>query len=105
MIHGNWEDCVIDISSDDDLSGEVDLGKPYETLLVLIPTIDSADLTCYVAEVIGGTYYALGNGVTVAAGTGNYADVWEIGGNQHIKIGTSASQSADRTFKIMGVRS
>jgi hypothetical protein len=105
MIHSPWKSATITIASDDDLSAEVDLEKPYETLLVLIPTLTSANLTCYVSETAGGTYYALGNSVTVAAGTGGFADIWDIGGHQHIKIGTSAGQAANRTFKVCGVRS
>ena len=105
MIHSDWMPCVITIATDDDLSAEVDLGKPYETLVVYIPTLTSANLVCYASRTAGGTYSALGSGVVVAAGTGNYCDVWEIGGQQHIKIGTSAVQEANRTFYVMGVRS
>ena len=105
MIHSDWLPCVITIATDDDLSAEVDLGKPYETLLVYIPTLTSANLTCYAARTAGGTYAAIGNGVVVAAGTGGFFDTWDIGGHRHIKIGTSAGQGANRTFYVMGVRS
>jgi len=105
MIHSLWKDAVITIATDDDLTAEVDLEKSYETLIVLIPTLTSSDLTCYGSETKGGTYYALGSSLTVAAGTGAYADIWNIGGFQHIKIGTSAGQAADRTFRVCGVRS
>ena len=105
MIHGEWKTALIDISVDADLTAEVDLGRPYETMLVHIPALTSCNLTCYVAEKTGGTFYALGKDITVAAGTGNFADVWEIGGYQFVKIGTSVAQTANRSFKICGVRS
>ena len=105
MIMGQWLNALIDISVDADLTAEVDLGRPYETMLVHIPALTSCNLICYVAEKTGGTFYALGKDITVAAGTGNFADVWEIGGHQFVKIGTSVAQTANRSFKICGVRS
>ena len=105
MIYSKWYEAVITIASDDDLTAEVDLEKPYETLIVIIPTLTSSNLTCYVSDSQGGTYVPLGNSVTVDAGTGGYCDVWDIGGNQFIKIKTSAGQAANRTFKVRGVRS
>ncbi len=104
MIHSDWKDCVITITSDDDLSAEVDLEKPCDELEVYIPTLTSASLTLYVSETHGGTYSAVGSSVTVAAATGGYFDTWILGGNQHIKIGTSAGQAANRTFRVRGVR-
>ena len=105
MITGQWLDALIDINVDADLTAEVDLGRPYETMLVHIPALTSCNLTCYVAEKTGGTFYALGKDITVAAGTGSFADVWDIGGHQFIKIGTSVAQEANRTFRVCGVRS
>ena len=105
MITGQWLDAKIIIVIDNILTPEVDLGRPYETMLVHIPELTSADLTCYVAEKTGGTFYALGKDVTVAAGTGEFADIWEIGGHQFVKIGTSVAQTANRNFRICGVRS
>ena len=105
MIHGQWLDALIDISVDADLTAEVDLGRAYETLLVHIPVLTSCNLICYVAEKTGGTFYALGKDITVAAGTGSFADVWDIGGHQFVKIGTSVAQEANRTFRVCGARS
>ena len=106
MIHSpDWITAKITIGADDDLSSAVDLGKPYESMDIMIPTIDSANLTCYVSEEKDGTYFARGNSVTVAAGTGLFSDTWDIGAHQYIKIGTSASQTVDRVFRVRGVRS
>ena len=102
MITGQWLDALIDINVDANLTAEVDLGRPYETMLVHIPALTSCNLICYVAEKTGGTFYSLG---TMAAGGGNLADTWEIGGHQFVKIGTSVGQNSNRTFRICGVRS
>ena len=102
MIMGQWLDAKITIATDDVLTPEVDLGRPYETMLVHIPALTSCNLICYVAEKTGGTFYSLG---TMAAGGGNLADTWEIGGHQFVKIGTSVAQAANRIFRICGVRS
>ena len=105
MIIGEFKNATITIATDNDLTAEVDLGRPYETMLVHIPELTSADLTCYVAEKTAGDFYALGKTVTVAAGTGSFADVWDISGHQFIKIGTSVAQGANRTFRVCGIRS
>ena len=102
MITGQWLDAKITIATNNVLTPEVDLGRPYETLLVHIPALTSCNLICYVAEKMGGTFYSLG---TMAAGGGNLADTWEIGGHQFVKIGTSVAQAANRIFRICGVRS
>lgn len=100
---GEYKNATITIASDDDLTAAVDLGRSYDFMIVHIPTLTSANLTCYGSETLGGTYYALGNSVTVAAGAGGFADVWKIGGHRYIKIGTSAGQAANRTFRVCGI--
>ena len=105
MITGVPTNAVITIATDDDLTAAANLGRPFETLLVYIPTLTSSDLTVYVSETLAGTYTALGSSVVVAAGTGGYVDIWDIGGFQYLKIGTSAAQAANRTFVVRGVRS
>ena len=114
MIIGSWKNATITISSDNDLTPEVDLGRPYETMLIVVPTIDSAQITIMVAEKSGGTFQELyvtdpadggDNKVISALGTGGFTWVVPIGGFQYIKIKTSAAQTADRTFRVCGVRS
>ena len=105
MIHGSWLDCTITIATSTTQSAAVDLGRQYETLIVLIPTITSSTLACYGASTVGGTYYPLGNSVVIAASTGGYADIWEIGGFEFIKIVAGTAQEANRTFSVCGVRS
>ena len=117
MLVGSWLDAVIDISEDADLTAEVDLGRPYEKLLLICPALAvSATVGIQVAEKSGGTFYALHksqtNGATTvwattAYTTGVMATVCEcLGGFQFIKIALSANQTgSDITFRVCGVRS
>ena len=99
---GNWMDAFIDISEDDDLTAEIDLGSCFEYAMLLIPTIDSAEIHFEVAEASGGTFYTLGNSVVIAESTGGFAAVCRLYGFRYIKVGTSAAQTADRTLRIRG---
>jgi len=112
MIVGNWQDALIDVSEDDDLSAAVDLGRHYETLQVYVPTIDSAQVSIKVPDAAG-NYHDLyvtdnadggNNKVISAASTGGFIWTIPLGGFRHIKIATSAGQTTDRTFKVRGVR-
>jgi len=105
VIHSAWKSCTITIATSTTISAEVDLGRQYETLIVLIPTITLSTLACYGAKTTGGTFYPLGNSVTTEASTGGYADIWDIGGFQYIKIVAGTAQEANRTFYVCGVRS
>jgi len=113
MIHGEWKDATI--AKDGTTSSEVDLGRQYETVLVVIPTIDTAQVTIQVAEKSGGTFQEVyvsdpadggDNKLISASGTGGTTWVVPIGGFQYIKVKASAAQStAARTFRVCGVRS
>ena len=112
MIQGTWMDAVITIATSDVLSAEVDLKRAYETLLIVIPTITSAQVSVQVAEKTGGTYQDVyvteGDGSSAQLksdlGTGAITWVTPIGGFQYIKIKTSAAQAANRTFRVCGTR-
>ena len=104
-IFGEWVDAVLTFGTDDDLTAEFDIGKDYELMQIIIPTIDSANLNLEVAELTGGTFQALGVGTPViVAGTGGFSTTIVLGGWQYLKIGTSAGQSANRTFRCRGSR-
>ena len=117
MIHGEWKTALIDINVDADLTAEVDLGRPYEKLLLICPALSvSATVGIQVAEKSGGSFYALHksqtNGATTLWATTAYttevfATVCEcLGGFQFIKIALSADQTgANVTFRVCGVRS
>jgi hypothetical protein len=104
-VYGEWKSAVITIATDDDLSAEVDLGRDYEYLDIIIPTIDSSNISLYVSRNTGGTFYQLGDSTSYfEAATGGRADTLNLGGWQYVKIKTSAAQSANRTFTVRGWR-
>ena len=121
MIVGEWKTALIDIDVDDDLSAEVNLGRPFEKLLIICPALTvSATVSIKVAEKTGGTFYdlhywgrtkdetiATQKWVTTAYTTGVFATVCEcLGGYQFIKVSLSASQTgSDVSFRVCGVRS
>jgi hypothetical protein len=120
VIIGSWKTATIpkyvaDPPEPGTLSAEVDLGRAYETLLVVIPTIDSAVVNILGAEKTAGTFQnvcvtdqADGSNskvITTPAGTGAFTWVVPIGGVQYIKVQTSNAQTtAARNFRVCGVR-
>lgn len=112
MIPSGWKTALIDIDVDDVLSAEVNLGAPYEYLMVLIPTITSSTVTVTVSNASGGTFYpvyvldadATGDLAQITSATGtSHALVFQIGGVQYIKILCDTSQtSTDKSFTVRG---
>ena len=117
MIQGSWKDAIIDIDVDADLTAEIDLGRPYETLLVVCPALAVSATACIeVAEKSGGTFQdlyttdpATGNNkkiISIAWTTGVFTWIVPLGGFQFIKVKLSENQTgADKTFRVCGVRS
>ena len=111
MILGSWKTATIAIAGT--LSGAVDLGRDYELLEVIIPTIDSATIGVRVADTVAGTYQdlahtsptAVGHFVpTTTAGVGGITALFRLGGFQHVKILASAAQTtAAVNFTIRGM--
>jgi len=100
---GDWQEVAIALNGT--TSGEVDLGNGCDFVNIIVPTIDSGTVNLQVAMRNGGTYYTLGSSVTTATGTGNYADIFNLGGFQYLKIVCSATQTAARTFYVRGRKS
>ena len=80
---------------------------------LLIPTIDSANLTFTVSNLVAGTYYTVkdmdGATFTITAGTGLFAvgsdDLSPLFGYRFIKVVSSATQSTGAvtfTFTVKG---
>ena len=131
MFHSDWKTCLIDINRDSEFAGDdvdqysklVDLGRAFEKLVIIVPTIDSAAITVYVQRSPGtdqvpvavhhGYMYdasGAGNAWTTAAwtttaGTGGFSITCNIDGHQFVRIRAGANQAADRTFYLRGVRS
>lgn len=112
MIEGSWISFAI--TGTGKTSGVCDLGKVFETAVILLPSITSGTITVQGAKTSGGTYadlytynHATGyvKKMTVSpATTGGYFCVFPIGGFQFIKLESSVDQT-DETFYAMGVRS
>jgi len=102
-VYGEWKAATI--ASSGTSSAEVDLGRDYEWVQIIIPTIDSGNLSFTVAEKTGGTFQALGSGSQViTAGTGAFTTVATIGGFQFIKVVSSVTQTAERLIRVRGSR-
>lgn len=113
MIHGEWVTCVIASSGTE--SGECDLGRVYETAVVLLPALDSGTIAVRGRKETGGTDYdlytynhadGLVDRMITAATTGGYFCIFPIGGYQYITFKSGTSQTSGAvTFYAMGVRS
>ena len=101
-----WKTATIDVSADDDLSNEVDLGEHFRYLAVVLPTLTETRVGVQVASSSGGTFTNLGsaNAAKTDPTTGQYATVFDIGGWRYVKLSTSVAQSADRAICVQGVR-
>jgi len=96
---------MIDISDDDDLSTEGDLGDLCDEVAIVIPSLDSCNVSLQVKDPdMGNTYQDLGNNQTTMTTTGGYTTTFKLGGWRYVKVKTSAGQSADRTFYLRGIR-
>ena len=112
MIPSPWETATVDISVDANLSTEVDLGKPYEFLTVLIPTITNSTVTVHISESAGGTYfplYVFDSDATgdfthaTSAATTTHAITFWIGGVRYVKVNCGSTQTTtDKVFKVRG---
>ena len=112
MITSEWKTALVDVSVDDDLSAEVDLGGNYEFLTVIQPTLEGAHtVTVHVAMSTGGTFYPIyaldgdstGDHAQITTGSATtrmYA--FNIGGMQYVKIAIGTSQQANATFYVRG---
>ena len=111
MIHGEWVD--FDITGTGKTSDECNLGRVYETVIILLPTITEGTIAVQGAREKGVGYanlytynHADGHVDQMITGdtTGGYFCIFPIGGYQYIKLVSSVDQT-DETFYAMGVRS
>jgi len=113
MLIGEWQ--TVTIAQNASSSGEVDLGRAYETLLLLIPAMDDTTINIDVAMKSGGDFFdhhitdtvaADNNKVLSATATAAFEWTIPLGGYQYIKvIATNSQDSAERTLYACGVRS
>lgn len=102
----HWKSCVI--ASGGTASAVCDLGRPYESLLIDIPTITTATITVEVSRTSTGTAEPLhtnaGDDVVITdSGDGEIMfSVPYACGAQYITLLSSQTQGAKRTFYIRG---
>ena len=110
-MYGTFKDCVIAISGQ--LSAEVDLGRQYDEMLIVMPTITQAAISVQVAEKSGDTAQSLyvtdpasGNNKQIISSLTTGALTWivPIGGARYIKLYSSVTQAAEETFRVCGRR-
>jgi len=101
-VYGEW--LTGTIANGGTSTDEINLGKDFEYLQVILPTLTSGTVKLQVSDEAGGTFKDLGDGVTTATTTGGYATTFKLGGYQFIKVVSSANQGAARTIKIRGMR-
>ena len=100
-VYGVWQAASI-TTTDSDV---VDLGRDYDFLEIQIPAMVACTISIKVSEKASGTtWYSLGDGITTAAGTHTYADVFKLGGWQFIKVIASADQTTVRLIRVRGMR-
>ena len=98
---GEWQTATIAQSGT--TSSEVDLGDYFSHVQVIIPELDSANISLTVSDASGGTFQTL-DAASFAAGTGQKSTTFVLGGWQYVKVVASAAQStAARSIKVRGV--
>ena len=111
MIHGQWASCTITATGK--TSTECNLGRVYETVVVLLPTLASGTIAVQGDKETGGTpaniyTYNPADGAVdqmiTAATTGGYFIILPIGGFQYLTFVSSVDQTGV-TFYCRGVRS
>ena len=101
--YGQW--LAASIADESSSSAEVNLGGNFDFLQIQIPETVAATIKIQVSETSGGTFYDLGDGITTAAGTHEYADVFKLGGYQFIKVVSSVSQTDEGvSIRVRGWR-
>lgn len=109
MIESSWLTCACTSGT---TSTECDLGKVYEKIIVLLPTLDSDTVAVQGAMKTGGTPYNIytynhADGyvdqMITESSNGDFFCVFPIGGFQYITFEVQSSITG--TFYVMGVRS
>tara|TARA_Y100000310_G_C20127633_1_gene554374 strand:- start:213 stop:536 length:324 start_codon:yes stop_codon:yes gene_type:complete len=104
-VYGEWQTGHLNNSVSNTLTNIVDLGRDYDFLNVLFPSLTNTQIACQVAAPSDtDTFVTLGDGVNVDWTAGNRASVLLIGGWRFVKLLTTDAQAANRSFKMRGLR-
>lgn len=124
MLNGSRTAVLLDIDRSPEFSGDdadqysklISLDKPYDRLVIDIPTIDSATVTVYaqpddsvLTVPVAIHYRQTSDNATAAmsttASTGGLRITFDVGLVQFLRLKTSQNQTADRVFYVTGIRS
>ncbi len=124
MIYQNRQSALIDIDRATEFTGDdvdqysalIKFDKPYEKIIIEVPTLDSSTVTVYAQEndsistvPLPIHYRQTSDNATAlwatTAGTGGFRITVDVGLAQFIRIRTGSNQTADRTFYVTGIRS
>ena len=100
--YGGWRTATI--ANGAATSDEVDLGRDFEFLDIILPTLTSCTIKIQVAKVGSGTYQDLGSSITTGTTTGAYSTTFKLGGWQNIKVVSSVNQGAAKSIEVRGWR-
>jgi len=101
-VYGQWVDATISAGSSK--SSAIDLGREYDYLLLMLPSMEACKLSLKVSETSGGTYYNLGKNITTNEENFDRADVWKLGGYRFIKIASDKGHQSDVSIRVKGMR-
>ena len=101
-LYGEW--LTATIASGGTSTNEINLGRDFEYLQIVLPALTSGTIKIQVSDVTGGTFQDLGSGITTGTTTGGYSTVFKLGGYHFIKVVSSAAQAAARSIKVRGMR-
>ena len=101
-VYGLWKPATI--SAGASITSEIDLGRSYDSLMLIIPPMDECKMYIQVSEQTGGPFYDLGKDTTTDLETFDRAAAWTLGGFQYIKVAATESQAAGRLIRIRGMR-
>lgn len=102
-LYFNWTTSNIVAATSTTVGVEADLGENCDFVQVILPALNSCTISVQVSDQSGGTFQALGNGITTGTTTGSYSTMLKLGGYRYIKIICSAAQS-NATIKVRGMK-
>lgn len=114
MIIGEWQTVVMNVAVSNITTAEIDLGRPWEVGMLVVPVINTAQVSFTVAKKTGGTFQALhgtdptdgsSHQILSNAGGGEMTWTFPLLGFQFVKVVTTNGQSENRSFDICGIRS
>lgn len=104
-VDGSWLTAFLNNSVSNTLTNEVDLGRPYDYLNVIMPALTNTQIAVQVAAPSNTSgFVTLGDGVNIDWTSGSRAAVLSIGHWQFIKLLATDAQAANRSFQIQGFR-